>query len=853
MQVRLLKCPIRGDLLIPERAADGLTYSEEKRRIDCIRFLLDKGYPPSHMRAETTLLRFGHMGKNAFRTDLAVTEVPLPSGTHNLEPWLRHVKLIAEVKRDNSHAARAKQTQVLPALDFLQDLSALGVYWDDIEQRLFYRTLDGTRTTVHETALAVLPRWGDRLSSPYLRCRDLRPPANLRRLFERIEDILHTAVPDQSRRFEIMLQLLLTKLYDEHIHSAPADKMTFQDHENSPASDQEVSRIMNGELARAAFFYGRYLPKQVEQTFTVTTTVLRQVCSLLAPVRILDAKRDVVQDFYMYFAKGIYRWDLAQYFTPAEVVDFVVAMANPRPGDIVRDPACGSGDFLVSALRHARTAGHFMSDAVSGADNSENAVQVCVLNMVLNGDGKSNIRLEDSLGQGAAYDSSSSVMLCNPPFGIRILERRFEILRHFALGHEWAIHPHGPEQSDVVANGQETGLLFAELCVRQATPGGRIGIILPNGYLGNRSPRYLAFREWLLRHTRLVAVVAFPRFTFKKSGADVSASAVLLERRVRPLRRAVESEDYPFYAGIVESVGWSVSDKRAERIYRRDPATGVVLVDMNNDPIVDADFGRILHDMQNSDLPAVFPWLTEGLLKPSPSAQMARNTSIREVLARPDLGIDPKRWCERAAATRQQIRNVPHFRLGDIALLVSEVGRPKSRDRIYEYIELQDANDGVVNPSPMRGWQLPSRARHTAQVGDVFVGKVWGSVGKWFVAGGDCSNLYVSNGFYRLRMRPGLESRLVDVVAALNTEAYRIQMRSSATGSDGLAEVSEEDVLNLLIPEVTNSDARALIGERAEQMLQGRNTIASLIRGLANKGDVVDTSTPLRSTNWVQV
>ena len=75
---------------------------------------------------------------------------------------------------------------------------------------------------------------------------------------------------------------------------------------------------------------------------------------------------------------------------------------------------------------------------------------------------------------------------------------------------------------------------------------------MPNGYLGNRSTKYVAFREWLIRHARIVAVVGFPRFTFKKSGADVSASVVLMEKRAEPLKHAKDAERHPFYAGLLE-------------------------------------------------------------------------------------------------------------------------------------------------------------------------------------------------------------------------------------------------------------------------------------------------------------
>ncbi len=76
MPGEMLHCPIRGTLTVAEKAADGLTFSEEKRRIDCIRFLLEKGYPPTHFKIETVLLRFGHKGKNSFRTDIAILDGP---------------------------------------------------------------------------------------------------------------------------------------------------------------------------------------------------------------------------------------------------------------------------------------------------------------------------------------------------------------------------------------------------------------------------------------------------------------------------------------------------------------------------------------------------------------------------------------------------------------------------------------------------------------------------------------------------------------------------------------------------------------------------------------------------------
>jgi len=109
---------------------------------------------------------------------------------------------------------------------------------------------------------------------------------------------------------------------------------------------------MNTLLEKAVKFYGRYLPEKVQDKFLSDGSLLRRTTKLLAPLSILGSRRDVIQDFYMYFAKGLYKWELAQYFTPTEVVDCVVVL-NPQPGEHIKDPACGSSDFLISTLRWA--------------------------------------------------------------------------------------------------------------------------------------------------------------------------------------------------------------------------------------------------------------------------------------------------------------------------------------------------------------------------------------------------------------------------------------------------------------------------------------------------------------------
>jgi type I restriction enzyme M protein len=226
------------------------------------------------------------------------------------------------------------------------------------------------------------------------------------------------------------------------------------------------------------------------------------------------------------------------------------------------------------------------------------------------------------------------------------------------------------QQSDNVSTAQQTGILFAELCVRLTKPGGRIGIILPNGYLGNRGTVYLALREWLLRHTYIVGIVGFPRFTFKKSGADVSASAVFLERRAEPLPRASDSSSYSYYVGMVESVGWRVGDKQAVALYQRDPETGAPILDENNEPILDTDFPKILEEFLRSAASNQFPWLLANRSIP-PGAQ-GWSVKIEDATNDPALILDPKRFCPKFFNLRKEIIQQPYFKLGEALEPVKE-------------------------------------------------------------------------------------------------------------------------------------------------------------------------------------
>ena len=504
-----------------------------------------------------------------------------------------------------------KETQVEPLLDFAHSDDCLALYWDDVGGRIYWREKKNGKRISHDAPAQSLPAFGAKPSVKPLTLNDTQPSDSLLDVFRRIEDTLHASAIDPEARYGIILQLLLAKLYDEHSHAGnPNAPLDLQDFKALGTKLATALSATNKLLGKAVGYYGKFLPRAVEKKLPLTAEALLEVTKVLAPIRIVASSHEVIQTFYMHFAKHLYKWDLAQFFTPITVCDFMAEVLAPRFGQHIKDPACGSADFLVSAFRIGATHDPNYAQAVWGADNSENAVQVAVLNMLLNGDGKTNLVLEDSLEKVQKDEDKFEMLICNPPFGTRIVETRRAVLANFDMGYDWE-----PDKGDVmqktaaVRDRQQVGILFLELCVRQAKAGGRIAVIVPNGYLGNRGATYRAFREWVLRHCRVASICSFPRFTFKTSGADVSASVLFLEKRSRPLKKATADAKYEFHVGMIESVGWQLGDKGAKPVYLRDPSDGSYLTDTHGNRVLLQDFDRIVTEMTRSKAATRFKWL----------------------------------------------------------------------------------------------------------------------------------------------------------------------------------------------------------------------------------------------------
>jgi type I restriction enzyme M protein len=278
----------------------------------------------------------------------------------------------------------------------------------------------------------------------------------------------------------------------------------------------------------------------------------------------------------------------------------MIDILDPEPGDIILDPACGSGGFLIMALEHVwkkmeaqakakgwgavqldRKKRDIASKCFRGIDKDSFLAKVTKAYMAIIGDGRGGVFCENSLlppkdWHHATQDNieldSFNVVLTNPPFGTKIPIKGERVLAQYELGYKWRKDRKTGkvEKTHTLHEDQPPQILFLERCLQFLEPGGRLGIVLPESILGNPSYEYLVV--YILAQTKIIGVVTMPEHLFKtsgKGGTHCKVCVLFLEKR------SVE-EPYDIFMADVK---WCGHDSRGNPTIRTMKSGQDVLVD----------------------------------------------------------------------------------------------------------------------------------------------------------------------------------------------------------------------------------------------------------------------------------
>ena len=399
-----------------------------------------------------------------------------------------------------------------------------------------------------------------------------------------------------------------------------------------------------------------------------------EIVRLLERYNLSDTSEDIKGIAFERFLGRTFRGEIGQFFTPRPIVEFMVRMLDPKEGEVICDPASGSGGFLIRFFEIVReqiladvdrqyrefrskiessehqtqeekaealrakydelqktldndTRGsrlwNLANRCIYGTDANDRMARTSKMNMIMHGDGHGGVHHHDGfLNVNGIFEGRFDIILTNPPFGSSVepsdtvleeqvalpdeLERRYADIYgdHYrdalsriraAKGKPIASLFELPTVKGNRTVGKiKTELLFIERCLDLLKPGGRLGIVLPEGVFNNPSLAYV--RKFCEDRAFIRAVVSLPPETFISSGASVKASLLFMQKFIEE-----EQADFDSKMGAAEQ---ETRDKYAAGIAERTGALEAAIAKAKKDKATDrhkvlqAELKQYQHDTE---------------------------------------------------------------------------------------------------------------------------------------------------------------------------------------------------------------------------------------------------------------
>lgn len=367
-----------------------------------------------------------------------------------------------------------------------------------------------------------------------------------------------------SDAFDELDKLIFCKIWDERKprkKGEPYDFQIFDIEKPKNATQNDIDAIeqqITTELAErilSLYEEGRNKDKEVfKDNIRLTPQRIRTVVSYLQGANLSKTDLDSKGKAFETFMGSYFRGDFGQYFTPRNIVKFIVDVLPIDNYSKVLDTSCGSGGFLLYALDKVRQqAGDyydegtveyynhwhdFASNNLFGIEINEQIARTAKMNMIIHDDGHTNVISSDGLlrddviidrtdNKGFKY-GTFDVIITNPPFGSTVKQTEKAYLHQYSLGNKDVDWLDTKNSAVKERDSQSTEILFIEQDKNFLKERGYLAIVIPDGILTNSSLQYVRdiIEEWF----RIVAVVSMPQDAFKANGAGVKSSVLFLKK-----------------------------------------------------------------------------------------------------------------------------------------------------------------------------------------------------------------------------------------------------------------------------------------------------------------------------------
>jgi type I restriction enzyme M protein len=317
-----------------------------------------------------------------------------------------------------------------------------------------------------------------------------------------------------------------------------------------------LRRFMDGETDANESLLGLVRTEYPElladgDAFSIDDAALRAALAELEDQHIGEAPAHVLGEAFEALMAPRLRGDRGQFFTPRSLVSAMVAIVDPRAGELILDPACGTGGFLAEAFAHlSARSGTPKAGQLLGIDKDHDLARLAAALLTIAAGEAAKVSNTSSLTAEmlAQVEGRFHVVLTNPPFGAKIGVTDAAVLELFDFGREWVRAKDGWRRTDELLDSQDPQALFLELCVLALKPGGRMGIVLPEGMFGNRKAGFLW--HWLRARGEITALIDCPRTTFQP-GTDTKTNVLFFRRH----RRRTPAPTGPARLGVALQCG----------------------------------------------------------------------------------------------------------------------------------------------------------------------------------------------------------------------------------------------------------------------------------------------------------
>jgi type I restriction enzyme M protein len=596
-------------------------------------------------------------------------------------------------------------------------------------------------------------------------------------------------MPSESLNF--IINLLFLKSYNELklLNSFYISHSEYLEIINGKKNNDFTARIENLRIQTFEHFKEIFID---DKKFNIKDITLAFAVKSLSVGNILNSY-DVFGKAFLQYLSSTHRNTQGQFFTPDEIVNFCINFLKPKKIDNIIDPACGSGSFLISAIKYIKKKKekNITLNNIYGIEINSVAAKIAKLNILLSNGNYKNIINKDALIDidkinviEPNFKEHFDIIITNPPFGTGGKISSKAILKNYKLACRWIENEEGFLNSEKFLDHQVPEILFLERCIELLKFGGKMAIILPNGNLENPTLRFL--RYYISYYCNVLAIVKLPQDAFVHSGTGIKTSILFLEKKKFPKINIKNSN--PIFFSQIKKIGFS-ANKAGKKIYKKDNL-GNTIRDNKNNPIIDEDISEVLADYTYATNEKKLLYGNSFLIQPNEFSYNRYNYEF----------YDPK-----FKKIYLNFNKNNSFLLKDLVdMKKKKSSKLLSPNLIVSYVELSDVISDyseIYKSEMLKVFNLPSRASYDLNEGDLITSVSGNSIGTKRHASAIVSSKFhgsiCSNGF-RVFSDFSKKINKFYLIYYFKTNMFLDQIFRLRTGS-AIPSIQDNDLLNIKI------------------------------------------------------